>query len=138
LRMRPTGAENGLIAPLREAGVEVEEVSANDSSQAFGAFIDAAGFGHVLDDNGVPKLDGAGRVIEVPLLHHLNDPDLNKAVKHAKRRTTASGGSTWDEMRSTVEITPLIACTVALGGVAQELVATPTFTDLDEYVEDDG
>jgi hypothetical protein len=133
LRMRPTGAENGLIAPLREAGVEVEEVSANDSSQAFGSFIDAAGFGHALDDDGELKLDGAGRPIEVPLLHHLNDPDLNKAVKHAKRRTTASGGSTWDEMRSSVEITPLVACTVALGGVPQEQEYAGGFTDLDDW-----
>ncbi len=104
LRLRPTGAENGLIASLREAGVDVEEVSANDTSQAFGAFIAAAGF----------TPDGT------PLLHHLNDPDLNKAVRHAKRRTTASGGSTWDEMRSKVEITPLVAVTVALGGVSAE------------------
>jgi hypothetical protein len=116
LRMRPTGAENGLIASLREAGVVVEEVSPNDSSQAFGAFVGAAGF----DDAGTP------------LLHHLNDPDLNKAVKHAKRRTTASGGSTWDELRSSVEITPLVACTVALGGVPQEQYAGG-FTDLDDW-----
>jgi hypothetical protein len=125
IRMRPTGAENGLITGLRGAGVEVEEVSANDTSQAFGAFIAAAGFA---------KVEVDGKLIDGdPLLHHLNDPDLNKAVKHAKRRTTASGGSTWDEMRSSVEITPLVACTVALGGVPQEQEYAGGFTDLDDW-----
>jgi hypothetical protein len=103
LRMRATGPENGLIKQLREAGIEVEEVSANDASQAFGAFIAATTF----DDEGQPQL------------HHLDDPDLNKAVKHAKRRSTSSGAASWDEVHSGVEITPLVAVTVALGGVPQ-------------------
>jgi hypothetical protein len=112
LRMRPTGGENGLIASLREAGIEVEEVSANDVSQAFGAFIAAAGF------------DEAG----MPLMHHpasdrhpTGDPDLNRAVRRAKKRTTAGGSSVWDELRSSMEITPLVAVTVALGGATADV-----------------
>jgi hypothetical protein len=104
LRVRTSGAEGALIAALTEAGVKVEQVSSVDAAQACGAFIAAAGF----DDDGVP------------LLHHLNDPDLNKAVRNGRRKPSANGSSSWDELRSPTEISPLMAVTVALGGVPSE------------------
>ena len=109
LRVRKTAAEGALIARLVEAGVEVDEVSAGDAAAAFGAFIAAVEF------------DGD----DLPMLHHLDDPDLNRAVKRAKRRTTSSGASTWDELRSLVEITPLVAVTVAVGGVPSPAESAP-------------
>lgn len=116
LRVRTTGAEGALIKRLIEAGVEVEEVSVTEWAQACGTFFGSAGFK-------VVEVDGDRT--EVPLLHHLNDPDLNKAVKHAKRRTTTQGASTLDELRSAVELSPLVAVTVALGGVPQEQTVDP-------------
>jgi len=104
LRVRTTGAEGALIAALTEAGVKVDQVSAVDAAQACGAFIAAAGF----DDAGMP------------LLHHLDDPDLNKAVRNGRRKPSSNGSSSWDELRSPTEITPLMAVTVALGGVPSE------------------
>jgi hypothetical protein len=71
-------------------------------------------------------------------LVHLGQPSLDKALRGAVLRLSTDGASVWSQRSSQVEITPLVACTVALGGVAQELALVPTFTDLDEYVEDDG
>lgn len=101
LRVRTTGAEGQLIRQLREAGVQVEEISATDADQSCGAFIAAAGF----DDAGCP------------LLHHLDDPDLNKAIRHAARRTSTRGATTWDELNSQAEISALMAVSIAFGGV---------------------
>lgn len=117
LRVRKTGAEGALIDRLREAGVDVEEVSQVDAAQACGAFIAACSF----DDDGNPQL------------HHLNDPDLNKAVRRGVRRTSSSGSSVWDELKSKHEITPLIAVTVAAGGVPSELVEPPRVWSLADF-----
>jgi hypothetical protein len=122
LRVRKTAAEGAFIDSLRAAGVEVVEVSVVDAAQACGALIAAASF----DDDGNPGL------------HHLDDPDLNKAVKRAKRRTTVQGASSWDEQRSTAEITALIAVTVAAGGVSTvEADWSGGFTDLGDLLGDD-
>jgi hypothetical protein len=109
VRVRKSAAEGALIADLREAGVEVCEVGAVEAAQSFGAFIAAAAF------------DGDGN----PMLHHLDDPDLNRAVKRAKRRTTTQGASSWDEQRSRVEITAVVSVTVAAGGVPKDPPTTP-------------
>jgi hypothetical protein len=107
LRVRSTGAEGALIGRLVEAGVKVVEVSGLDAAQSCGAFIAAAGF----------DADG------LPLMHHLDDPDLNKAVRHAKRKASTNGSSTWDELGSGQDITPLMSVSVALGGVPSEVRA---------------
>jgi hypothetical protein len=122
LCVRKTGAEGALISGLREAGVEVEELSVVDFAQGTGQFIAAAGF----DDEGIPQM------------HHLDDPDLNRAVKAAKRRTSANGSSTWDELRSAREITAVVAATCALARVPVVVGGewAGSFTDLDEFAEE--
>lgn len=97
LRVLRTGSEGWLIPQLRERGVEVVEVSMTEYAQATGAFREMA--------NANP-----------PQLVHINQATLNRAVKGARLKPTSEGAATW--MRSSaVEITPLVAVTVALGGV---------------------
>jgi phage terminase large subunit-like protein len=97
LRVHKTGPEGAFIGPLREAGVEVVEVSTTEAAQATGQFIDLANAGDLV---------------------HLGQVSLTKAVRNAEWRITMDGASTWSQRSSSVEITPLQAVTVALGGVA--------------------
>ena len=105
LRVHKSGPEGALIAPLRAAKVDVEEVSDLDVGYATGQLI-AAG-------NADP-----------PALFHIGQPSLDKALAGAVLRTTANGAAVWSQRGSRIEITPLQAVTVAAGGVPQ-----PTETD---------
>lgn len=101
IRIDKTGPAASFIAPLREVGVVVEELSSADVSQACGQFIDAA------------MNDG---------LRHLNGTSLNSALKGAVLRTSADA-ALWGRRVSKVDISALCAVTVALGGVPS--VAVP-------------
>ena len=96
LRIHKAGPEAAFIAPLREAGVDVVEVPTAEVAQATGQVIDAAA-------NGV--------------LVHLGQASLDKAVRGAVLRMSSDGALVWSQRQSTVEITPLQAVTVAVGGV---------------------
>jgi hypothetical protein len=118
LRIHKSGPESALIQPLREVGVDVVEVSSAEVAQATGQLIDAAANG---------------------LLVHLGQPSLDKAVRGAVLRMSTDGASTWSQRKSSVEITPLQACTVALGGVpASALVSSGVFNLADFLNDDDG
>ncbi len=99
MRIHKSGPEAAFIAPLRERGVEVIEVTTAEVAQATGQLIDAA---------------NAGQLV------HLGQPSLDKALRGAVLRLSSDGASVWSQRSSSVEITPLVAVTVALGGVAQE------------------
>lgn len=105
LRIHKQGPEGAFIVPLREQGVEVIEVSSAEVAQATGQFIDAANNGQLV---------------------HLGQPSLDKALRGAVLRLNSDGASVWSQRNSSVEITPLVAVTVALGGVPQELEAEPS------------
>jgi phage terminase large subunit-like protein len=96
IRIHKSGPEAAFIATLRERGVEVVEVSSSEVAQATGQFIDAA-----VNDQ----------------LRHLGQPSLDKALSGAVLRQSTDGASQWSQRQSSVEITPLMAVTVALGGV---------------------
>lgn len=96
IRIHKTGPESAFIAPLQEKGVDVVEVSSAEVAQATGQLIDAAANGGVA---------------------HLGQPSLDKAVRGASLKMTTDGALIWSQRKSSVEITPLLACTVALGGV---------------------
>lgn len=98
VRIHKGTAEHGIVPRLREMGIEVIEVPSSEVAIATGQLIDEA---------------NAGR------LAHLGGPWLNKAIEGAELRTSPEGASLWSQ-RSSVEITPLRAVTVALGGVPQE------------------
>lgn len=104
LRVHKTGPEGAFIGPLREAGVDVVEVSTTELAQATGQFVDLANAGDLV---------------------HLGQLSLTKAVRGAEWRPGSDGASVWWQRGSAVEITPLVAVTVALGGVALEVKRAP-------------
>lgn len=88
----PAGPAGQLIEPLRKAGITVREVTTREAVQACGQFLTA-----VLDR--VPR--------------HTGQPELDKAVANADRRDVGDGGWLWSRKRSSVDITPLVAVTLA-------------------------
>jgi hypothetical protein len=117
LRIHKSGPESALILPLRERGVEVVEVSTADVARATGQLIDAAANGELV---------------------HLGQPSLDKAVRGAVLRMSSDGAAVWSQRQSSVEITPLQAVTVALGGVPEPEAFTGDYlVSLDDYLEDE-
>jgi hypothetical protein len=96
LRIHKSGPEGSFIAPLRERGVEVVEVSSAEVAAATGQFVDAC---------------------NADALRHLGQASLDIALKGAVLRTSTDGAALWSQRNSQVEITALMACTVAAGGV---------------------
>lgn len=96
VRIHKSGPEGSFIAPLRERGVEVVEVSSAEVAASTGQFIDACNAGG---------------------LRHLGQASLDIALKGAVLRTSTDGAALWSQRNSSVEITALMACTVAAGGV---------------------
>lgn len=108
VRVEKGGPAGSLIGVLQEAGVEVDEVSTADHAKATGSFIDA-----VLSGN----------------LRHIGQQSLRSAVVGAKLRATGDA-ELWSRRSSKVDITPLVAVTLALGGVpevSQSAPLTPLF-----------
>lgn len=96
IRIDPAGSEGAFLRPLKEAGVEVVEVTSREYQQACGEFLAAV---------------EAGKVC------HLNQTPLNRAVAAAgKREVGKEGGWVWDRPGA-VDISPLKAATLALSGV---------------------
>jgi hypothetical protein len=85
------------VGTFREAGVEVVEVSPNEHAAAAGLFLDACGN------------DG---------LRHLGGTVLDGAVKSAELRASADADR-WSRRNPRADITPLVAVTLALGGVPE-------------------
>jgi hypothetical protein len=93
------GPGETLIGDLEEAGVPLVKVNGPEYAAACGSFYDAvdqASMGH----------DGA--------------PELASAIKGAVKRSLGDRWA-WSRKDSTVDITPLVAVTLALHGVDQEL-----------------
>jgi hypothetical protein len=121
IRMRPNGPEGSFIADLIEAGVEVIEMSGTDEARATGALIAAAS----ADET-------------PPTLRHLGQPSLDKAVEYAVVKSGSDGAVRFDPKKTTVEISPLIACTLALGGVPEvSPTVEPNFYSLDDFLDAD-
>jgi phage terminase large subunit-like protein len=114
IRIEATSPAGSFIDRLRERGVEVEEVSAQDHAKATGQIIDDA-------------LNGQ--------LRHLGQTSLEAALQGAVLR--ASGDvQLWGRRASKVDITPLVAVTIALGGVPEvEHAFSGGFSSLDDFVE---
>jgi phage terminase large subunit-like protein len=89
--MDPAGPAGSLVADLEAAGVNLRSVSFREHGQACG----------MLWDDVAEK-----RVV------HLNDPVLNAAVAGARRRLVGDSWL-WDRKRSDVDISPLVAVTLA-------------------------
>jgi hypothetical protein len=95
VRVQATGASAPFIALLREAGVEVVEVTIGEVAQATGQLIHAANGG---------------------TLAHSGQQALLAALRGAEHRLSAEGAMSWSP-KSQVDISVLQAVTIAAGGV---------------------
>jgi len=113
--IRVQGGGQGTFAPLLiEAGVQVEEVSTGDIARATGQFIDA---------------------VSSSTLRHLGDPILRSAIVGATLRHTGDA-DLWSRRSSKVDITALVAATLAVGGVPEPVTVTPRLHSLADFLDD--
>jgi hypothetical protein len=90
----PASPAGTLVDDLRAAGVRVHTVTAREYAQACGWLYDA---------------------VKGSEVRHLGDPELDAAVRDARPRDLA-GGFAWDRKKSSADITPLVAVTLACWG----------------------
>lgn len=90
----PRAPAGSLIAELEAAGVEVVSPSGRDVGQAFGWFVD---------------------LVQNRRLRHLDQPHLNAALAGAQAKQLGEA-QTWDRRRTTTDISPLVATTLAAWG----------------------
>lgn len=104
-----TGPAGSLVAPLRAAGLRVEEPSTREAGHAAQSFYDAC------CDSGE--------------LAHLGDPLLASAVAGALKRPLGDGGWAWARKGTSVDISPLVTATLAGWGfsslVGEEPASAP-------------
>ena len=81
-----------LLPEFEARGVSVTTVNAAEHAQACGALVDA---------------------IEGGTVKHLGQPGLDAAVRGASKRTLGDAWA-WSRRSSTMDISPLVACTLAL------------------------
>ena len=105
LRIEKGGPAGSFVTLLTEAGVTVEEVSTADHARATGQFIDAVSSGS---------------------LRHLGDQILRSAIVGATLRHSGDA-DLWSRRSSKVDITPLVAGTLALGGVPDPVKTSSVF-----------
>jgi hypothetical protein len=109
----PAGPAGSLLAPLAAAGVKVTPVSTREHAQACGGFHDA---------------------VTEHRLRHLPDPVLLDALTGGCKRQL-NDVWLWSRKSSTVDISPLVACTLAFGA----LVGATEPVSIGYYgMEDDG
>lgn len=110
----PGGPAGFLIADLESAGVEVTKTSARDVAAATGSLIAAVGVA-----------DG-----DEPTIRYVPHPALDAAVAGAETSPLGDGRK-WNRRSPTVDISPLVAVTLARWGLAAaeepEPVPTPQF-----------
>src|SRR5262245_20211812 len=81
----------------------------------------AIGVDHNLRDSSVVQQGAAQALYDATLpenaaLQHLDQPMLNAAVEGARRRDLGDGGWTWARKATTVDLSPLVAVTLAAWG----------------------
>lgn len=91
----PAGPAGSLVHLCESVDVKVELVNTGDYAKAFGAFLDA------VDERSV---------------RHLGGSDLRQAVKGASKRPLGDGAFGWGRRNSTIDISPLVAATLAHWG----------------------
>ena len=92
------GPAGSLLPDIEKLGIEVTTVNASEHGQACGILYDA--------------------VMDTHTLRHLGTPELNAAVDGAATRPLGDAWA-WSRKDSTIDISPLVACTLALWGNAQ-------------------
>lgn len=118
LVLDPAGPAGELVAPLEAAGIAVKQVSTREAVQACGGFLTAVTEGQVK----VPR--------------HPYTAELDRSVANADKRDVGDGGWLWSRLRSSVDISPLYAVTLARwAAVANVPTPTPGFVDLSDFEE---
>jgi phage terminase large subunit-like protein len=112
----PSSPAGNLLGDLSAANVKTDELSRKDHAQACGALVDA---------------------VRNESLRHLGQPSLLAALTGAQKRTTGDVWM-WSRTGSHVDITPLVAATLALWAsrtaAPQKLTHTASaFVSLDDY-----
>lgn len=95
------GPAASLVEPLQARGLRVTATSAEEMAAACGAFFDA-----VMEDR----------------LRHLDTPVLNSALAVTRRRSLGDAWA-WHRKNTAADITPLVACTLALRGAQSDRIA---------------
>lgn len=90
------GPAGALLPELEQAGIVVEAISTAELVQACGMLFDG---------------------VDQQTVRHLNDPVLNAAIAGATRRKLGDAWA-WSRKDSSVDISPLVAVTLALFGLA--------------------
>jgi phage terminase large subunit-like protein len=89
------GAARAIIDQVEAAAIPVIEMGFTEAKEAFGQFYESA--------------------VDARTVRHLNQPELNAALKGATTRMSGDA-LLWDRKNTTVDITPLVAVTLALWG----------------------
>jgi len=112
----PAGPARPLGDDLERAGVTVRRVTTGEAVAAAAGFLAA---------------------VNTRNLAHVNQPELNAAVANAGRRDVGDGNWLWSRRKSTVDISPLVAVTLARwAATATVPVPEPGFKDLDDYLDE--
>jgi hypothetical protein len=94
----------------------VVQVKTREAVQACGSFLSAV-------------MDGT--------VAHLAQPELDRAVANADKRPVGDGGWLWSRLRSSVDISPLYAVTLAFWAAgAAGPVVDADYLSLDDLLED--
>lgn len=97
----PSGPAGALLVDLRDAGIEVQTVTARELAQACGGMLKAASM-----------------TPDTSVLRHLGQLSLNDAIRAAKKRDIGDGGWAFGRRVSNEDISPLVAATLAVHGLA--------------------
>ena len=107
------GPAGSLLDELERNGLEVTAVSAREHGQACGIFYDA-----VMEGN----------------LAHLGQPELTAALDGAVKRSLGDAWA-WSRKSSSIDISPLVACTIALWGAGKAPERTQGIWSISEEIE---
>jgi hypothetical protein len=112
----PRSPAGALVPDLIAAGVEPVEVNGTEHAQACGMFFEAATGGW---------------------LRHIGQPNLAAALDGATKRPLGDAWA-WNRVGSSVDISPLVAVTLALRALnTLKRDPSPGVVLLDDYLDDD-
>jgi phage terminase large subunit-like protein len=106
LLIDPKGPAGKLIGPLEQAGIKVRKTKPEELEQASGQLLTAVAEGAVV---------------------HIDQPVLNRAVAGASRKDVGDGAWRFSRNRSSVDISPLVAVTLARWGALRAVESKPVF-----------
>lgn len=117
------GSAASLIAAMEENKLNVQPVTAGEHARGCGMFFDG-----IMGDSDMPDRE--------PTLNHLNDPGLNAAVAGAVKRPLGERWA-WSRKDSTIDISPLVATTLALYGFLRKRTEGPMVLGPNDLLSDE-